>query len=304
MPPAPTVLHLRSRSSAFRPLAAYSLAGRLLICDRRLTELAAFRVDAGALARRSGVPRAPAGPFPEVCFRGPARVGDRELEVCCRHGPGGYLLEVAAAGRFWLAADGGQLCCLEEAELARAVLLGPCLALILALGGVFGLHASAVDTAGGRVLALCGLSGAGKSTLARRLRDAGWRRRADDLLPLAGGPRGPEARLRFPQFSLPREQQADPAEPPAAPLAAVVCLTPTEGEPGPELRRLTPRQGAVAVARHTVASRLFAPPLARRHLDFCAGVAAAVPLYELAYPQRLDQLDRLAAMVGDLLRGS
>ncbi len=46
----------------------------------------------------------------------------------------------------------------------------------------------------------------------------------------------------------------------------------------------------IAVARHTVASRLFGPVLLRRHLSFAAALTSQVPILRLGYARRHDAL--------------
>ena len=64
------------------------------------------------------------------------------------------------------------------------------------------------------------------------------------------------------------------------------------------------RDAVILLAGHTVAARLFDAPLLERHLEFCAALAAAVPVRRLRFPQRLDALpemiEAIAASVDDV----
>jgi hypothetical protein len=184
-------------------------------------------------------------------------------------------------------------------EVAEAA-LGPALVLGLALRRIFCLHAGAVAR-GDRAVAFVGGSGAGKSTLAARLPgagDGGWRRVADDVLPVAADGGAVWALAHFPQFKLAPAEQAAGAADARLRLAAVYLLDPAEEVRGEVTARdLGGRDAAVALARHTVAARLFAPAELGTHLDFCAQAAARLPVRRLAYPRRLDVLPAVAAAV-------
>jgi len=211
--------------------------------------------------------------------------------------PDSYHIEIEGAGTFAVARGGGAITVLRgeprgETDLAAA-LAGPPLALGFALRGTFCLHASAVEREG-RAIAFLGESGAGKSTLARLLAslpDGGWRRLADDLLPVVLSLRGPEARPRFPQPGIAGATAA--ALPERLPLAAVYVLAGPAGEVA--ITPLAGRAGALALVRHTVAARLFAPDLLARHLEHAAAVAAAAPVRVLTYPWTADGLPAVAA---------
>jgi hypothetical protein len=176
-------------------------------------------------------------------------------------------------------------------ELAE-LLLGAPLLLALALRGTFCLHGSAVLAPEG-VVAFLGESGAGKSTLARELVRCGMERIADDLLLVRSGS-PPVAIPRFPQPRLaPSEQPA--AAPLEAPLAAIYLLgghaDRAQGE------RLASVAAALALARHTVAARLFDQDLLERHLAFAASLAAAAPVRHLRYPWRPGGVEIVAATI-------
>jgi hypothetical protein len=184
-------------------------------------------------------------------------------------------------------------------ELAE-LLVGAPLLLALACRHRFCLHASAVRLTQG-VVAFLGGSGAGKSTLARQLAARGVPRIADDLLLIAAGEHAgasPRVLPRFPQPRLAREEQ--PAtEATEAPLAAVYLL----GGPADTVERSRVRasDATLAIARHTVAARLFAPPLLERHLAFSSSLAATTPVRHLRYPWRPRGIEAVAdAILEDL----
>ena len=297
------MLSLRVGSSlrdSRRETRVYSIAGRRLITDLLCDPLATFEL--------SGVPAAlapeePAAVSPDgrITFDGDGRIGGGFRRVTCREAGDGYRLQVGGVGVFAVTADGeirgGPLAPdLAPAALAEAA-LGPALILALALQRVFCLHAGAV-AAGDRAVAFLGPSGAGKSTLAARLPELGrgWRRVADDVLPVAASPGAPCALPYFPQLKLARHEQAADPRDARLELAAVYLLAP----PAPAadevaIRPLTGWAATVALARHTVAARLFGPALLAAHLAFCAEAAARVPIRTLAVPRRPDALPRVAA---------
>ncbi len=242
-----------------------------------------------------------------MLFDGEAPVAGQTRRVRCVLQPDVYRIEIEGAGTFAVARTGGAVTVLGGAAAGTAAgdtalaaaLAGPPLALGFALRGTFCLHASAVEREG-RAIAFLGESGAGKSTLARLLAglpDGGWRRLADDLLPVALSPGGPEARPRFPQPGIGGAAAA--ALPERLPLAAVYVLAGPAGEVA--ITPLAGRAGALALVRHTVAARLFAADLLARHLEHAAAVAAAAPVRVLTYPWTADALAAVAAALAAAL---
>ncbi|MCB0243469.1 MAG: hypothetical protein KDI12_08675, partial [Anaerolineae bacterium] len=57
------------------------------------------------------------------------------------------------------------------------------------------------------------------------------------------------------------------------------------------------KTATLALLSHTVAARLFDANLLRRHLSFCAEVAASVPVRRLVYPHRPDALAAVKALL-------
>lgn len=275
--------------------------------------LACFRPCEVAAVPRAAAPdpSSPKGPWQS---RGFGNLGSWDIAFSADYDHrSGYLIDLGYGLRLRVAPDGGELVVerpdgmsADDPVVLRSV-LGPGLLLALALQGSFALHAGAVAR-GGRAAVFLGDSGAGKSTLSAALdrrRADGWRRLADDVLPVApGAEAGIDALPEFPQLKLGPEEQyvADPSSPERLPVAAFYLLeTPAADEDAVTITTLSPRDAAVALLTHTVASRLFAPDLAARHFAFCAAAAAAVPVRRLRYPRRLPALDAVAeALATDL----
>ncbi len=106
------------------------------------------------------------------------------------------------------------------------------------------------------------------------------------MLPLALEDRqSPLVLPNFPQLKLTAVEQWGRGRPAALPLAAAYVLS-LGGEGSRfECERLSPRDGAVSLVRHTVAGRLFDPGLRTRHLDFTLSLAARVPVYRMRIPR-------------------
>jgi hypothetical protein len=157
------------------------------------------------------------------------------------------------------------------------------------------LHASAVAS-GQTVIALAGESGDGKSTLAAALASAGSRRRvADDLLPLELSGGAARALPRYPQPGVARLGELASAEPTAMELAGIYLLS--QEATDIEVRKLSRRQAALGLVRHTVAARLFDHELQGRHLEACAKLTRRLPVRALAYPRRLEMLPSVIAAI-------
>lgn len=235
-------------------------------------------------------------------YAGPGWVGGILCRVESRRCHGGYLLGIEGAGEFTVSEDGDQVRRRQPvagADLSQevtAAVLGPCLALALALRGIWCLHAGGAGTQRSAV-ALIGESGSGKSTLAAALArgGAGWRLVADDLLPVRLAGAAIHALPRFPQPGLaPAGQWRRPA-PDAVALAAVYVLEP--GSKQVDVCPLTRRAAALALVGQTVAARLFDADLQSRHLVFCAQAAQRLPVHCLRFPRRRGALPAMIAAV-------
>jgi hypothetical protein len=173
-------------------------------------------------------------------------------------------------------------------------LRGPVLLHALAQRGVFVLHASAVVTPGGALVAFTADSGVGKSTLARVAADLGWQRVGDDMLPIAVRDGQVVALPHFPQPKLTDSQQYPTDAPQALPLAALMQLA--RGALA-AFESLTPRQGADLVLASTVATRVFAGRTLASHLAFTAHLADIVTTGQLLVG-RLRVADRPGNVAG------
>ena len=61
--------------------------------------------------------------------------------------------------------------------------------------------------------------------------------------------------------------------------------------------RVSRREATLALARHSVASRLFDRDLLARHLEFCAQAAALIPVRRLSYPREYALLPRVREVI-------
>lgn len=276
---------------------AYRLAGVTIVSARPVPLLRHLRVEAPGLLH-TALPAPPtlgAGWTP--VFEGLAPLGSEEVRVACDAGDAWLRLRIATVEPFLVARDGSGILCSDVAPegFAAEALLGPVLILALALRGVFTLHASAVALPGGAVLFL-GATGSGKSTLARAFEDRGWRRLADDILPIVPGIR-PRADHRFPQLKLPADSQIATATSLPVALAHVYVVEPAPAGGTAASTALPPAQALAGVAAQTVAARLFEPALLDAHLGFCRSVADDVAVHRLTYPHAPASVDEVVALV-------
>ncbi len=263
-----------------------------------LPRLAAYltRAEAARDDREFPDPSAPA----RKTFSGIAFVGglDRELQ-CERTGPVATLT-IQGLGRYRLDLDGGAIRLLPpfpEPEAVEQALCGPCLALLLAHGGVFLLHASAVQTANG-VVALVGRSGAGKSTLAAELaRAAGAALLADDAVAVRLEGEDIVVPGAYPQPKWPDWGGPRGADLPDR-LATVVELTPNGGDL--ELEPLAAPEALLAAATHTVAARLFDAELLERHFRFGRELISRAQWWRLRYAPQLSNLPMMVDRIRKL----
>jgi hypothetical protein len=158
------------------------------------------------------------------------------------------------------------------------MLLGPGLLLLLAVSGVFALHASAISH-GGRTMLLCGVSGSGKSTFARLASNLGAELLADDVAPCTIG-HGTWLRPRFPQLKWAQPLAvADRCEP----VAGIVFVE--RGAHPLALMPLSPVESRLRLIRHTVAARLFPSGLLAAHLDAVTEMAQSTATWRLQWPE-------------------
>ncbi|GEM_PF-2956627 len=182
----------------------------------------------------------------------------------------------------------------------ECLLLGPALAVSLAMRGIFLLHASAV-LVDGVVCVFLAPSGAGKSTLAAALAaQDDVRGLADDIVPMVARadkavsliPEFPQWKWppawqrRFPQTAVRQNIRWFFIHPLAADATQSVAIEP-----------LKPAVVMLNLARHGVATRLLNPYWLRQHQQACQR-AASLPGMTLHYPHRPENL----AIACDLVR--
>ena len=286
---------------------SYCLAGHVIATD---TEIPALRPFAAGSPGRRGWPAVvrPSGAQTQV-RRVRGWVAGHDSAVSLSRSGDSYLLAVDELPPVAVDRAGCRVLPVETGPGDPAgrlveVVLGPGLMLSLALGGTFALHAAAAAR-GARTVVLLGESGAGKSTTGRALGAVpGFARVADDVLPVAAGCGGLVALPHYPQLKVSAAEQYPAAAAERVAIAAIVVLAPdATGRSGVALEPLGERDAFLALARHTVAARLFDAALLERHAAFCATVAETTPVLRLAFPRRLDALPetttRLAALLGE-----
>jgi len=256
-----------------------------------------LRVDAGP------PPECPATPL------GERRVGSETYRLSAI--PDGLRLEYSHAGTFDITNGGSMLVWHRTAEaqveLARAIVIGPVLALALEAAGDFCLHGSAVAI-GDRAIGFLAPKHHGKSTLAVALAAAGAQFIGDDTLALRRG-RPTVLRRGIGSMRLWRDAASalrvglicdtvipgvkitacgfpgTTATPSTLPLDAIYILDPvveSETTIAAERERMSPSAAAVSLAHHTkLPDSLVGIRAAGLRLRSAATVAATVPVYSL-----------------------
>jgi hypothetical protein len=204
-------------------------------------------------------------------------------------------------------------------ELVRNIVLGPAIALAFELAGFLCLHGSAVSLRG-RASAFLAPKYFGKSTLATALTAAGGKLLGDDLLVVSAGPPAtvrpgvPSVRLwEDVVAALPLQaissslidgvkttvtgfsEDALAAEPTV--FRDIYVLSPVQGNGGSRCvsrTRLSPVEGAIALARHTkLPDSLVGLRAAGSQLAISARVAATVPVWMLHLVRDMSRLDSI-----------
>ena len=249
---------------------------------------------------------------------------------------GGLLLEYGGTGSFAILSGGREIVWHVgtrpedpevRLEMARAILLGPVMALALQQSGILCLHGSAV-TIGGDAVAFLAPKHHGKSTLALALTAAGAQLLTDDLVAIRPGPVpmalpgvhsvrvmedvAERLRTRFAQATLKFGFKTTVTGLPptdlawkAAPLSALYLLESwLELDDGVALTResLSAARSAASIAREKkLTDELIGLADAGSMLESIAAVTAAVPVYRLRI---LRQLERRPEVVREIMAWS
>jgi hypothetical protein len=220
---------------------------------------------------------------------------------------GGELIEISPRGR------------VSDPTL-RHLLLDQALPLALALKGELVLHASAVRTAAGAVL-LAGMAGSGKSTMAALLGREGWPVMADDGVLLQGSgervlavPSYPGLRLSsegaaiasvdestaVPVAEYTLKRRIIPATPEGftaapAPVSRIYALSP--GASDLTIERLSRRDAAIELVRHTYRADVEDRGNLQRQLDTIAALTGDLDVWRVTYPRDVPTAIRVASSV-------
>lgn len=193
----------------------YRLAGRRFAVDRPVNQLESLDMTAGTeITRKPGIRPGRASEGGDLVHDGEGWVGNSTRRIQSWFDGTSHEIRIGGIGAFSVSVDGTEVVVLERVggcdddAFVNAV-LGPVLILVLAIGDVFCIHASAILVGDCSVL-FVGDSGQGKSTLAEALTDAGagiWRL-TDDVSPLRCVESGVELLSDFPQLKLSAAQQS------------------------------------------------------------------------------------------------
>ncbi|NDV01348.1 serine kinase [Pseudoroseicyclus tamaricis] len=281
-------------------------------------------------------PEAPGDALPDVTIlRGPPLDETGRTSPEAQFQPGRAEFFWPAVGRFTVTAPGrieASAAAGVSDELLAFPLLGPVLATLLHMRGLFLLHASAITMNGRDAIVLAGDKGAGKSTTAAALCHAGHAMLSDDIVAL--GDEAPPAVLPAwnqmklsaeaaahlaPEASVTRGHVHDdipklrilmPGEPPAAavPLARVYTLKRDSAVSVPQIRPLSPPQALALTLRYAYMARFhgMAPKgeAERRSFRQASALAGQVTMGELLLPVGIDRLPAVADVIAADLASS
>lgn len=301
---APLVLALQSGVAVDSDTGYwYTVAGHRLVADMLIPALQSFAQPSPPLresVRLSADGFLLSGEMQPI-YQGSLWIAHAWRAITCHCHAQGFRLEVEGIGVFVVAATGRAVICSEVApgaspDAVSEAAIGPALILALALQQTWTLHASAVVLDGSGV-AFVGDSGAGKSTLAHYLdsdTESPFHRIADDILPFALAGRSLVLLSHFPQLKLSYDKQPGACMPQQVPLRALYTLDCMKGDlddgPTVAVETQNPRGAALALVRHTVATRLFDRKLLAQHLAFCTQAGPLLAVRRLIYPRRFDAL--------------
>jgi hypothetical protein len=333
MAPAARVIEAAAPASTQR----YAACGLTIAADAPIAGL----VPAGeapadvAMALHAGTPIPPVDSAETVWHSSPyLDASGAPLIVAARHArEGHYWLRYSEGAAFRVDQTGSRVDAwwaepLTEVDVAT-YLLGPVLAFVLRLRGRVPLHASGVAVDGCAVL-FAGAAGAGKSTTAAALAKRGHPLLSDDVVPVTADRGGrPLAWPGYPRLSLCADAAdalfADGPEMPAfsvtyrkryldldaagltfaaspLPVGLVVVLTWQEGPGALGVRPLGPREGLMALLPHTYGSYLIDGHMRAREFDLLGLMAASVPVWEVRFGGRLENIAAECAALVERMR--
>jgi len=257
-------------------------------------------------------------------------VGERQLgpeTYRLLRGPSRFRLEYSHAGCFDIAKDGTHIIWYHRpsvaAEIVRAVVAGPAIALALEIRGVLCLHGSCVSI-GGNAVAFVGPKHYGKSTIAAALTAAGAQLVGDDLIAVAPGPPSvvwpgvASLRLWSDSVAALADRELSGRILPGlkttivgfaeenrlvreAPLAAIYVLAPSHrGETGDAAWRtiISPSGATIALAQQAkLADPLVGLSAAAARLANAGAIAAQIPVWTLHVVRDFARLDALVTQV-------
>lgn len=227
-----------------------------------------------------------------LIYRGRAPFADQIREVSCmKHGSLVYLL----FGQELVCRINPERCHIHvfsdtafDDPLNLELVTGPALILLMAYNGQFCVHASAAQFADVNI-AFMAESGVGKSTLSKST-SGRWRQLADDIVPLSLGTKAVLLDA-FPQLKLPHNVGGIEMGQ-TYPLTALLRLDPIDSEEI-VIERLAEKHALLQLVRHTVGVKLFDQAILRQHMEFASRVSKQVSVFELRYPRKLNELDRV-----------
>ncbi|MDH3692124.1 MAG: hypothetical protein OEU36_22025 [Gammaproteobacteria bacterium] len=238
-----------------------------------------------------------------IVYQGLGQFANGFYDLSCWFDDGHFLLKVKDQCEL-IVTQNAEIVSLSTGHINRSllmeVLLGPALALGLAIHDIFCLHSSAVEVAGS-VCAFMGESGHGKSTLSM-CADSSWKRLSDDVTPVCIQGSAAYVRPHFPQLKLSSNDQYSLQEKTDTQLREIFLLQPFEPETendSIEFRRLRQSDAALALVRHTVAAKLFCASLLERHLQFVSAMAERVSVTKLAYPLSMGRLAEMRCLISE-----
>ncbi len=101
----------------------------------------------------------------------------------------------------------------------------------------------------------------------------------------------------FPQLKLAAAENYPASAPPTLALESLVEIEHSPGIRAVAIERLGPAAACLALARATVAAKLFDPALLERHFELCAAAGERLPVYRLRFPSGLDRLPEVLAAI-------
>lgn len=297
-----------------RGLFHYKISGQFILSDERIGVFELYKgVSTSSLTKLTEIQTSTdikefSSQNQQLIFKDIGLIGNAMRQCSLWDNNSSYLFQIDDIAEFLISYSGEEINIRSDTHGVskfdiEEALIGPPLLLALAQKDIWCLHASAVSVNNNLVL-FAGESGKGKSTLAHFIDQQNKNkivRLTDDVTPLAIKNGSIIALPHYPQPKIQSSFGKPESIPEEIRVKAIFILDPSISQNDVTVTKLSKREAALALIRHTISSRLFPRETLIRHLDFSSHVPHRVQFYRLQYPHQFELLPKVMDKVTHLI---